>query len=128
MKVLLDTCTFLWLVDEQQHLSQTARTTIRDPECDVLLSAASVWETEVKYLLGKLDLAEPPALLIPKQRIAHGIDPLPIDETAAFQLEKLPPLHRDPFDRMLVCQAIAEGLAIVTPDPQIAQYPIRTIW
>ena len=86
MKVLLDTCTFLWLVDEQQHLSPVAQKTIRDPSCEVLLSSASVWETDVKYLLGKLVLAEPPVVLIPKQRIAHGIDPLPVDETAAFQL------------------------------------------
>ena len=62
------------------------------------------------------------------QREAHAIEPLPLDEESALHLSRLAPLHRDPFDRMLVCQAIVHGLTILTPDPLIAQYPARTVW
>jgi len=82
----------------------------------------------MKYGLGRLPLPEPPDQLIPSQRELHGIEILPLDEEATFFLSKLPEYHKDPFDRMLVCQAIVRGLTILTPDKLIQQYPARTIW
>ena len=127
MKLLLDTCTFLWLAGGGS-LSPAAAAAVRDPSHDVFLSAASVWEIVTKYRAGKLPLPETPEQLIATERALRGIEALPFDETAALQGTRLPPLHRDPFDRMLIAQAIGLGLAIVTPDPLISQYPVRVIW
>lgn len=128
MRLLLDTCTFLWLAGGGGSLSAAAGTAIYNPSNDVLLSAVSVWEIATKYRRGKLSLPEPPDRLIPIERQLRGIAALGFDEESALQSLKLPPLHRDPFDRMLISQAIAHGLAIVTPDPNITQYPVRVIW
>jgi PIN domain nuclease of toxin-antitoxin system len=127
VKLLLDACTFLWIAGGQP-LSAAAGAAFRDASNDVFLSAASVWEITAKHQTGRLDLPEPPDRLIPTERALRGILPLALDEDSALQLIRLPALHRDPFDRMLVCQAIAHGLAIVTPDPLIRQYPVRVIW
>jgi PIN domain nuclease of toxin-antitoxin system len=128
VRLLLDTCTFLWLAGGGRPLSPAAQAAIEDPSNDVFLSAVSVWEICVKYRSGRLPLPEPPDRLIPTERDLRGVAPLPLDEEAAFHLLRLPPLHRDPFDRMLIAQAIAGSLAIATPDPLITQYPIRVIW
>jgi PIN domain nuclease of toxin-antitoxin system len=125
--LLLDTCTFLWLAGGSS-LPPAAAAAIRDPGNDVFLSAASVWEIVVKHATRKLPLPEPPDRLIPTERRLRGITSLSIDEESALQGVRLPPLHRDPFDRMLVAQAIAHGLAVVTPDPLIAQYSVRVVW
>jgi PIN domain nuclease of toxin-antitoxin system len=82
----------------------------------------------VKYALRRLPLPTPPERFVPAQREAHGITTLELDEESVLQLHRLPEFHRDPFDRMLVCQAIVHGMTIVTPDPLIAQYPVRTRW
>lgn len=127
MRLLLDTCVFLWLAGGHT-LSEAARTAVRSPANDVYLSAVSCWEIATKYRNGRLPLPEPPDRLIPVERRLRGVQTLPFDEESALQVVKLPPLHRDPFDRMLISQAIALGLAIVTPDPFISQYPVRVIW
>lgn len=128
MKLLLDTCTFLWLAGGGRPLSTTAAQAVRDPSNDVFLSAVSTWEIIVKHGMGRLPLPESPEKLIPTERRLRGVAALPFDEDAAVQGLRLPQLHRDPFDRMLIAQAIALGLAIVTPDPLITQYPVRVIW
>ncbi|MEJ2079800.1 MAG: type II toxin-antitoxin system VapC family toxin [Acidobacteriota bacterium] len=128
MRLLLDTCTFLWIILGADALSKRARELHEDPSNEVYLSSVSAWEISVKFALGRLPLPEDPDRFIPEQRRLHGIDPLPLDETAALQLPRLPDLHRDPFDRMLVCQSIVEGLTLLTPDRAIIQYPVRTIW
>jgi PIN domain nuclease of toxin-antitoxin system len=127
VKLLLDTCTFLWLAGGSD-LSPAAAAAVRTPANDLFLSAVSVWEIVAKHKAGKLALPEPPDRLIPTERDLRGVQALPFDEDAALQGARLPALHRDPFDRMLIAQAIALGLAIVTPDPLIVQYPVRTIW
>src|SRR5437667_260666 len=91
------------------------------------LRAVSAWEIAVKHANRRLSLPEPLERLIPTERRLRGITTLWLDEDASFHLARLPRLHRDPFDRMLICQAIAHGLAIVTPDPLITQYPVRVI-
>lgn len=128
MNILLDTCTFLWLISDAEQLSETACKLFKDPDNEVYLSAVSTWEIVVKHMLGRLPLPHPPEQFIPEQRSSHGIDPLPLDEPTTFHLLRLPPLHRDPFDRMLICQAIERGLVILTPDPLITRYPVRTAW
>ena len=128
MRLLLDTCTFLWVASGSYSLSAPAIAAIRSPANEVLLSSVSAWEIGTKYKAGKLPLPEPPDRLIPAERTLRGITALDFDEDSALQVIRLPLLHRDPFDRMLICQAIAGGLTIVTPDPLISQYPIRVIW
>lgn len=128
MRLLLDTCTFLWAVDEQGELSAKARSAITDPGSEVYLSAISTWEIAVKQARGNLTLAESAQRFVPRYREMLGFLELALDETSALRSGNLPPLHRDPFDRMLVCQAIEHGLIIVTPDAHITQYPIRTLW
>ena len=128
MKLLLDTCTFLWLLADARELSPRARELVRDPANEVYLSAAAVWEIAVKYGLGRLPLPAPPERFVPLQREHHGIAPMGIDEESVLQVHRLPMLHRDPFDRVLVCQAIVHGMAILTPDPLVTQYAVRSLW
>ncbi|MDA8108110.1 MAG: type II toxin-antitoxin system VapC family toxin [Betaproteobacteria bacterium] len=128
MKLLLDTCTFLWVVAGDPSLAGPARDAIVDPGNDVYLSVISAWEIAIKQARGRLTLAEPAQRYVPKYRRAHGYEELALDEQSALRIGQLPAAHKDPFDRMLVCQAITHGMAIVTPDPLIAQYPVRTIW
>jgi PIN domain nuclease of toxin-antitoxin system len=127
VRLLLDTCAFLWIASDDPALSQEARELFLRAE-EVWLSAASCQEIVVKHELGKLPLPEAPGRYIPRIREAHGIGALPIDETDALHLSTLPGLHRDPFDRLLVSQAICRGLVILTPDPLIHRYPARWEW
>lgn len=128
MKLLLDTCTFLWTITGPANLPPRIVALIRAPENDVYLSTASAWEISLKYRLGRLPLPEHPQRLVPAERDAHRIEPLPIDEESALHISRLPDLHRDPFDRVLVSQAIVHGLTILTPDRLVTQYPARTMW
>jgi PIN domain nuclease of toxin-antitoxin system len=128
VKILLDTCTFLWMIDQYENLSARAVELVRSPDNDLYLSAASAWEVGTKHAARRLSLSEPPDLYVPTQRDAHGILALPIDEESALHNARLPHLHRDPFDRMLVAQAIVHGMTIVTPDAIVRRYPARTTW
>ncbi|MGH9460459.1 MAG: type II toxin-antitoxin system VapC family toxin [Vicinamibacteria bacterium] len=128
MRLLLDTCTFLWIASDSPELSSRAREIFRRPDNDVYLSAASTWEISVKHGLGRLPLPGAPETYVPELRQRHGIEPLAVNEEATLYLSRLPTLHRDPFDRMLVCQANVEGMVILTPDELITQYPVRSMW
>ena len=127
MKLLLDTHVFLWYISADSKLPVSFRAAIQDSTNDVHLSVASIWEAVIKYSLGKLPLPHPPAVYLPKQRIAHGVEPLPIDEGAMEQLANLPALHRDPFDRILIAQALQYEMKIVTIDPEILAYPVPNL-
>jgi PIN domain nuclease of toxin-antitoxin system len=94
----------------------------------VFLSAASAWEIAQKHARGKLRVSEPPHRCISLEREARAIASLAIDEESTLHVARLPALHRDPFDRLIVSQAIVHGMTILTPDPLIAQYPARVIW
>jgi len=126
--LLLDTCTFLWLVFDQPELSETAREQCLDASVELYLSSVSAWEIALRWRLGKLPLTVAPREFVPRYREAHGILELPLTEAAAVYESTLPHLHRDPFDRMLVCQSIEHGLTILTPDAAISQYPVRYLW
>lgn len=128
MKLLLDTCAFLWLVRDDPRLSATARELFRDPANEAYLSVVSAWEIAVKHRLGKLPLADAPEYYVPRERVRHAIAPLALNEEEALLQHKLPPVHADPFDRLLVCQAIAGHMVLLSNDPLIQQYPVLTRW
>jgi PIN domain nuclease of toxin-antitoxin system len=128
VNILLDTCTFLWVVTDAPELSKPAHELFQDPANAVYLSSVSAWEIAIKYILGRLPLPDAPDRFVGLMRARHDIEPLPLEEEAALMLPKLPELHRDPFDRMLVCQALAHQLVLLTPDALIQQYPARVIW
>ncbi|MDP2786560.1 MAG: type II toxin-antitoxin system VapC family toxin [Pseudomonadota bacterium] len=130
MKLLIDTCAFIWLATAPRKLSKGMRLLYENPGNEVYLSVASAWEISIKHRSGKLRLSNdmPPAEFIPEARRRHGIEVLALREEDSFMLPRLPPIHQDPFDRMLICQAIANQMVILTPDPLITQYPVLTRW
>jgi PIN domain nuclease of toxin-antitoxin system len=127
VSLLLDTCTVLWLARGDARVSARQRSAIGS-ESDVWVSAASAWEIAIKHAMGRLPLPVPISQFVRELRERYQFKSLPIDEESALLVAKLPPLHRDPFDRILVSQAIVNGLTIVTPDPAVTDYPVRTMW
>jgi PIN domain nuclease of toxin-antitoxin system len=128
MKLLVDTCTFLWIASDSPRLSKTAAAAFLDRAHERYLSSASAWEIGIKSAAGRLPLPERPAIFVPMLRDASGIASLEIDEESALHAARLPALHGDPFDRLLVAQAIVHGMTILTPDPDIHQYAVRVLW
>jgi PIN domain nuclease of toxin-antitoxin system len=128
VKLLLDTCTFLWFTSGSPKLSITAKHLLLDHDNELFLSAASIWEISSKYAKGKLNLTERPETFVPFYRKQGGIAVLDLREEAALYSASLPFHHNDPFDRMLVCQSIVYALPILSPDPHLAQYPVRMLW
>ena len=128
MKLLLDTCTFLWITAEPSKMSQTAAEYFEDSKNVCYLSSVSAWEIAVLVLLGRISLTAPIEVLVPRVRRKHGIRTLKLTESAAMIACRLPPHHRDPFDRMLICQTTAHGMTILTPDAHIARYSVPVIW
>ena len=128
MNILLDTCTFLWIVTDAPELSTRARELFQDSDNAVYLSSVSAWEIAVKYMLGRLPLPETPERFVGPMRTRHSIMPLTLEEYAVVMLPRLPELHKDPFDRMLICQALAHQLVLLTPDALIRQYPVPVVW
>src|SRR5207253_829908 len=116
MRLLLDTHFFLWFISGDTKLPVVVRDAIQDSTNEVYLSVASIWEAVIKYQLGKLPLPAPPEDYLPKQRERHNIASLPIDEGAFTHLAGLPPLHRDPFDRIIVAQANQYDFSVATLD------------
>ena len=127
MKLLLDTHIWLWMNAEPWRLSAQARAAIDDVETERLLSLASCWEIAIKYSRNRLPLPSPPAVYIPRRLDDTAITLLPITLAHVLGVSELPPHHRDPFDRVLVAQAMAEGATIVTADAVLAAYGVPTI-
>ena len=128
MKILLDTCVFLWLASDAKELSDQAKMLFQDTDNSVYLSSVSVWEIVVKNKLGKLPLPDAPEQFINKQCEKHFIDNISLGKKAIFHLMELPDYHRDPFDRMLACQCAEENLAIISKDKVFNKYSIKRIW
>jgi PIN domain nuclease of toxin-antitoxin system len=122
MRLLLDTHVFLWYITGDNRLGGSIRDAISDPKNDVYLSVISVWESIIKHQIGKLQLPQPPEEYLPAQRARHLVSSLELDEASVANLARLPLIHRDPFDRMLVCQAIQHDLTIVTVDDAVCAY------
>lgn len=127
MKLLLDTHIFLWYISGDTKLPAATRDAIRDSSHDVYLSVAAVWEATVKYQLGKRPLPQPAAQYLPYQRERHQIATSPLDEASVARLETLPSFHRDPFNRMLICQALEHQLVVATVDSAIRSYPVTVL-
>ena len=128
MKLLLDTHTFLWFIMGSSRLSKKARELIEDVNNERLLSIASLWEMAIKISLGKLTLAEPFEVLIPRQLKLNRIKLLNIKIEHIATVAVLPFYHRDPFDRLLIAQCMVERLPLLSADESIDNYPIKRIW
>ena len=128
MTLLLDTCTFVWLADEEHRLSDCAREVLADSSNILRLHQVSAWEIQVKYSLGKFPMPKPPRVAVPAALAQFGLEYRTLGDETVYFLERLPHLHRDPFDRLLIAHALHEGVPIVSPDPLIHQYPVRVIW
>jgi len=125
MKILLDTQIFLWYISGDKRLPDDKRTSIQDSNNEVYLSVVSIWEAIIKYRLGKLQFPQRPETYLPAQRVRHQITSLTLDEASVSFLAQLPSIHRDPFDRMLICQSNVHGLRLMTDDGIIHKYPVQ---
>ena len=127
MKLLLDTHTFLWFIDDNPQLSQKGKALL-EADNELLLSIASLWEIAIKLSLGKLTLEMPTEVLMIQQLTRNDIDVLPITVAHLVIVSTLPLHHRDPFDRLLIAQAIVEQIPIVSADPMFDAYPVQRLW
>lgn len=127
-RVLLDTHSFLWFVTEDRKLSAVAQRVIAEGGNEPILSAACVWEIGIKVSIGRLPIPEPLDSFIPEQLRINRISLLPIELRHIFEMTRLPLHHRDPFDRLLIAQALVEGLPVVSADPAFDNYPIQRLW
>lgn len=128
MRVLLDTHTLLWFLAGDRRLNRHAHGLITNPANDVLLGVGSLWEIVIKASLGKLPLPEPFEELIPAQLEAERIAVLPIELRHLAALRRLPFHHRGPFDRLIIAQATAEGVPVISRDAVFEQYQIDVLW
>lgn len=126
--LLLDTHAFLWWVGDSPQLPARARAAIADPETACVLSLASAWEMAIKAHLGKLRLPKPVALFVPEQLQLNGFAQLEIGFRDVARVEGLPDHHRDPFDRLLIAQALEQDLAVVSRDAVFRKYGVRRVW
>lgn len=128
MRVLLDTHAFLWLIGDLPNLSKKAKKIFIEKENEVLLSVASIWEMGIKVSLGKLKLSQPFNKIIPSQLYQNGISQLDIQFRHINEVVNLPFHHRDPFDRLIISQAIVEDIPIVSNDAHFDLYDVDRIW
>lgn len=128
MKLLLDTHTFIWWDSEPTRLPPRVLALCQDRQNVLLLSAVSIWEMQIKLQLGKLRLALPLREIVESQQRTNHVEILPIALAHVLALEDLPVCHKDPFDRLLVAQAIVEEAVLISADPNIAKYAVRVLW
>lgn len=128
MPLLLDTHAFLWWIADDRRLSRRARAAIAQRTDQCFVSLVSVWEMAIKTSLGKLTLAAPLERFIPEQLTVNGFDLHPVEFAHVVRVSDLAFHHRDPFDRLLAAQALAEGLTIVSADPIFKRYGVKRVW
>ncbi len=127
MKVLIDTHIFLWFYLEPHRIKQNARDFLNDTfSNEIFVSFATAWEVSIKYGVGKLKLPNAPEIWFPDRVRRAGFRLLPIDLQHTLRVHNLPPIHKDPFDRLLISQADVENLTIVTEDPNFNKYQVKT--
>ena len=127
MKLLLDTHTFIWWATEPERLSQRALSLLEDDDETPIISVVNLWEIQIKSAVGKLDLEKPLSEIVSTFQ-DNGIEVLPIRTAHVMALSRLPNHHQDPFDRILMAQAITEDMAILSKDAAFKRYPVQTIW
>ncbi|MCL4262082.1 MAG: type II toxin-antitoxin system VapC family toxin [Anaerolineae bacterium] len=128
MKILLDTHTFLWFIAGDSQLDSYARQLIEDTATERYLSVGSVWEVTIKSSLGRLTVPTPPSVLIHEHIWANAIDLLAITPAHLDVLHTLPYYHNDPFDRLMIAQALQEGMLLITKDQAFQAYNVQTAW
>ena len=128
MKLLLDTHTFIWWDSQPQRLSQQILNMCQDPENELLVSVASLWEMQIKLQLSKLKLNKPLAELVSGQQEINKIDILDVKLEHILALAKLPPHHKDPFDRLLIAQTDIEEAILVSKDQIFTEYEVKLVW
>src|SRR5258708_5342940 len=128
MKYLLDTMGSLWGVGPTEKIRSTGLPNFSDGKKEIYLSAASSWEIAIKIKLRKFDLPEPPPRYVPKRLAAQGIHSLPVTLSQSLSVYHLPLHHSDPFDRLIIAQAVAEGMVILTSDRIFEKYPVEVVW
>lgn len=128
MRVLVDTHVLLWMMSRSARLSGTAREALADPINELCFSIAGYWEMGIKMSLGKLELAPGWDHAIPREMARNGIDVLPITPAHVHEVTKLPWIHRDPFDRLMIAQAIVEKATILTSDRSFPEYEVAVLW
>ncbi len=128
MKYILDTLTFLLWISNSAKLPPKVAEAIKSPGNAVFLSISSVREMQVKSLIGKVDLPAPVVDIVMRQSQENGIEMLPISLAHIVALNRIPNYHGDPFDYLIISQAIVEDMTILTNDPLITQYPVKTWW
>jgi PIN domain nuclease of toxin-antitoxin system len=128
VRLLLDTHAFLWFIQGSQNLSETARNLIEDQENQKLLSIASLWEMSIKVSIGKLDLGMTIAELLSREVDGNGFELLAIHANHLDELTKLVFHHKDPFDRLMIAQALAERMPVITRDEAFGRYPVLLLW
>jgi PIN domain nuclease of toxin-antitoxin system len=128
MKVLLDTCAFIWLVTDDPKLSEQAKAIFLDENNEMLLSAVTGFEIAVKYSLGRLRLTEPPREFVTNRMNANGLTELSVSMSHALALQNLPLHHKDPFDRLLVAQAMVNQIPLLSADQRLSDYDIERLW
>ena len=128
MKLLLDTHAFIWLDLAMKKISETALAACRNPDNELYLSLVSAWEIQIKMQLKRLDLPAPLPDIIRAQQADNGLQILPIRLEHIYALTRLDPHHNDPFDRLLIAQAMSEEMKLVSIDSAFADYPVEVIW
>ena len=125
---LLDTAPLIYLMSQEESVPTSVRRELADPKSEVFYSQISLWEIQIKYQLGKLTMSDEPATVLPRELARYGFTQLDLTVAAIYGLSRLPPAHKDPFDRILIVQAKLTGATLVSPDKAFSKYPIEVFW
>jgi len=125
---LLDTAPLIYLMGAEASVPSPVRRELADPKSEVFYSQISLWEIQIKYQLGKLPLADEPAVVLPRELAKYEFTRLDLTDAAIYGLSRLPRIHGDPFDRILIMQAKLTGSTLVTPDKNFSSYPVEVLW
>jgi PIN domain nuclease of toxin-antitoxin system len=128
MKYLLDTVVWLWSLNSPERINDEGRRVLERGEEEIYLSAVTPWEISIKMRVGRLDFPGPPAQLVPRFMTKQSLRPLSVNHSHAAKVYDLPAHHADPFDRMLIAQALIEDLMILTSDRAFRKYPAKLLW
>lgn len=128
MKYLLDTGVWLWSIDSVERISRIGREILESGQEEIYFSAVTSWEVSIKMRLGKVQLPAPPVQCIPAFMAKQGLRPLSVTHIHAVKVYDLPLHHHDPFDRLLIAQAIAEDMTVLTADRVFQLYPVQVLW
>jgi PIN domain nuclease of toxin-antitoxin system len=125
---LLDTAPLVYLMGKEDSVPSAVRRELADPRSEVFYSQISLWEIQIKYQLGKFPMSDEPAIVLPRELSKYGFTQLGLTDAAIYGLSRLPPAHRDPFDRILIVQAKLTGSILVSPDKAFSKYPVEVFW